>query len=172
MPREPIKIASETSLLDGLTDKTLHPIEIWWKLLFSIDDGNLRAFQIILERIQDVNSLRLGPNKDHLLHILAERKNCAPFFHHLLEKRIVDLNVTNMIGQTPLHKAAAIDNWKVVSILLNVQEVIESRFLVKRRCMRVNLNARDISGHNPLGLAIIKGSSHSMFKLVEHTDAL
>ena len=38
--------------------------------------------------------------------------------------------------------------------------------------MKVNLNARDISGHNPLGIAIIKGSSYSMLKLAQHTEAI
>ena len=126
LPRGPVKLQNRTdintpvikssgsyephTITDHTPSKALHPIEVWWKLLFSIDDGNLKAFRQVLERVQDISSLRFGPNQDHLLHILAERKVCAPFLQLVLEKRVVDLNVTNMLGQTPLHKAAAIHN--------------------------------------------------------------
>ena len=38
--------------------------------------------------------------------------------------------------------------------------------------MKLKLDARDISGQNPLGLAIIHGSSRSMFLLVKYKEAV
>ena len=56
-------------------------------------------------------------------------------------------------------------------MLLDKQEKNNKQKSLKK-CINVNPGIRDISGHNPLGVAIINGSSHSMFKLAEHTEAV
>ena len=72
------------------------------------------------------------------------------------------MNITDSFGQTPLHKAAIKDNWKVIEILINYGQKQESHG------MKLKLDAKDIQGRNPLGLAIINGSSKSMFLLVQY----
>jgi palmitoyltransferase ZDHHC13/17 len=116
-------------------------------LLLAVSRGDLNAVKILVQynaNIYEKTSLGLG-----VIHLCA--KNNHPevlvYFHELR----VSLAETDNKGGTPLHWAAYMGSFNVLSLLLS---------------LKANKNIRDNEGRTPLHLAVIAGNEKIVRKLI------
>ena len=81
---------------------------------------------------------------------LSGNLDCLRMLLDKVDVRLLKLNVTNRLGETPLHLAAARGHAGVVKILRQH----EHDNLLAGRCLRIDVEAKNANGETPLDRAV------------------
>ena len=114
------------------------------------NDGNTPLHIII----DDTPFYKMTDNTSLYIRYIAKKSKNIKALISYDGPEILDINIPNNHGETPLHRAVALNNLEIVNMLINVGQL--------------NINVQNDEGHTPLYKAVLNKNVEIVKALVDH----